>query len=460
MQIVSSSPQRPSDHVVAAPDSDPELVAAAVDRARAAGRDWAGTPAPQRSDALQELALAVEGAAADLAELVVREVGKPAGEAAGEVARTVAILRYYAQQALDPDGSTYPPADGRGLLYTRRRPLGVAGLITPWNFPAAIPMWKAAPALAFGNTVVLKPAEESTAVAIRLAEIADQVLPPDVFTVVTGGGRAGAALIELVDCVSFTGSVPVGRQVAAAAAGAGINAQCEMGGQNPSVVLPDADLPRAAATIAGAAMGYAGQKCTATSRVIVVGDETRGTQVAAAVVEAVRALTVGDPAQDGVSVGPVITEHARAAVVAAARRAEQAGATVLTGGTELDRDGWYVAPAVVTGLAEDAELAQHEVFGPICAVLVAPDADEALRIANGVRYGLVASVFTRDLDRALQFAERLDVGLARVNAPTSGVDFYAPFGGAKDSSYGPREQGKAARDFYTELRTITISPSG
>jgi len=453
--LESRSPQRPDDLVVKVEAAGAEAVAEAVERARGAAGRWAAAPALERSAALVAAADALAGAAGEVTGLVVREVGKPVTEAGAEVARGVGILRYFAQQALDPDGETYPGPSPAGLLLARRRPRGVVGLITPWNFPVAIPLWKAAPALAFGNAVVLKPSPESTAVALRLAELLAPALPDGLLQVVPGGAETGTAMLERVDCISFTGSVAVGRSVAVAATERGIPSQAEMGGLNASIVLPDADPRRAAAVVAGAAMGYAGQKCTATSRAIVVGDPAPFTE---ALVAAVQDLAVGDPAEAATVIGPVITEPARDKVVAAAEEAAAAGGRLLTGGTAGDGGGWFVAPTLVDRLAPDARLAQEEVFGPIAVVLAVADEDEAVRVANGVRYGLVGSVFTGDLDRALGLAARLDTGLIRVNAPTSGVDYLAPFGGEKDSSYGPREQGKAARDFYTSTRTITILP--
>ena len=455
MALESRSPQRPDDLVVKVEAAGAEAVAGAVERARGAAGRWAAAPALERSAALVAAVDALAGAAGEVTGLVVREVGKPVTEAGAEVARGVGILRYYAQQALDPDGETYPGPSPAGLLLARRRPRGVVGLITPWNFPVAIPLWKAAPALAFGNAVVLKPSPESTAVALRLAELLAPALPDGLLQVVPGGAETGTALVDRVDCVSFTGSVAVGRRVAVAATERGIPSQAEMGGLNASIVLPDADPRRAAAVVAGAAMGYAGQKCTATSRAIVVGDPAPFTE---ALVAAVQDLAVGDPAEASTVVGPVITEPARDKVVAAAEAAAAAGGRLLTGGTAGDGGGWFVAPTLVDRLAPDARLAQEEVFGPIAVVLAVADEDEAVRVANGVRYGLVGSVFTGDLDRALGLAARLDTGMIRVNAPTSGVDYLAPFGGEKDSSYGPREQGKAARDFYTSTRTITVLP--
>jgi aldehyde dehydrogenase (NAD+) len=453
--LESRSPQRPDDLVVEVEAAGAEAVAGAVERARVAAARWAAAPALERSAALVAAADALAGAAEEVTGLVVREVGKPVTEAGAEVGRGVGILRYYAQQALDPDGETYPGPSPAGLLLARRRPRGVVGLITPWNFPVAIPLWKAAPALAFGNAVVLKPSPESTAVALRLAELLAPALPDGLLQVVPGGAETGTALVDRVDCVSFTGSVAVGRRVAVAATERGIPSQAEMGGLNASIVLPDADPQRAAEVVAGAAMGYAGQKCTATSRAIVVGDPARFTE---ALVAAVGDLAVGDPAEAATVIGPVITEPARARVVAAAEEAAAAGGRLLTGGTAGDGAGWFVTPTLVDRLAPDARLAQEEVFGPIAVVLAVADEDEAVRVANGVRYGLVGSVFTGDLDRALHLAARLDTGMIRVNAPTSGVEYLAPFGGEKDSSFGPREQGKAARDFYTSTRTITVLP--
>src|SRR5215217_1393796 len=325
----SRSPQRPDDLVVEVEEAGAEAVAGAAERARATAGRWAATPALERSAALGAAADALAGAAAEVTDLMVREVGKPVTEAGAEVARGVGILHYYAQQALDPDGETYPGPGPAALLLARRRPRGVAGLITPWNFPVAIPLWKAAPALAFGNAVLLKPSPDATGVALRLAELLGPALPEGLFQVLPGGAETGTAMLEAVDCISFTGSVAVGHQVAVAATERGIPSQAEMGGLNASIVLADADPERAAGVVAGAAMGYAGQKCTATSRAIVVGDPAPFTE---ALVSAVQGLAVGDPADKDTVVGPVITGQARARVVEAAQQAAAAGGRLLTGG--------------------------------------------------------------------------------------------------------------------------------
>jgi acyl-CoA reductase-like NAD-dependent aldehyde dehydrogenase len=453
--IESLSPQAPSDVVVRVPDTAPDKVAAAAGIARDAATGWARQPAHARAAALHACAEAVLAATAELTDLVVREVGKPRAEAGAEIGRGVAILRYFAQQTLHPEGEVYPPADGVSLLHTRRRPHGVVGLITPWNFPVAIPLWKAAPALAFGNTVLLKPAPQSSAVALRLAELFAGALPNGVLTVLTGLGGTGEAIVDTTDAVSFTGSVAAGQAVARRAVTRGIPVQCEMGGQNAAIVLPDADQEAAAKAIAAAAMGYAGQKCTATSRVIVVGDPAPFAERLAAAVEA---LPVGDPADPATVVGPLIESRPREAIRAAVQRAGAGGAKVLTGARQPSGDGWFQAPTVLADVPAGDDLLTEEYFGPVCVVLPAESAEAAARTANNVRHGLVAAVYTQNLGAALTLTDRLDVGMVKVNAPTTGVDFHAPFGGEKESSYGPREQGTAARDFYTRTVTVTLTP--
>jgi alpha-ketoglutaric semialdehyde dehydrogenase len=392
----------------------------------------------------------------EAAALVVREVGKPVVEAKGEVTRAISILEYYAQACFAAVGNQYPPSLG-GLLFTERRPHGAVGLITPWNFPLAIPLWKAAPALACGNAVLLKPSSEAPACAGLLEEIIAPHVGEAVFKVVYGGGDTAQALLDSVDAVSFTGSDAVGRSVAARAGARGIPGQCEMGGQNAAIVFDDADPARTAAIVAGAAMGYAGQKCTATRRVIVVGSDKGFME---AFVATVRGLQPAAPEALDTTVGPVISESARAEVLEAIEVGRSAGARILAGGQVPELDGWFVRPTLVAGLGPDHRLTQEETFGPLVTILNAANLREAVDIANGVRYGLVTSVHGRDLDRLLATAAELDTGLIKINAPTTGVDFYVPFGGEKESSFGPREQGQDALAFYTSVRTVTMAPQG
>jgi alpha-ketoglutaric semialdehyde dehydrogenase len=453
--FISVNPHNPADIIGDFAAADAAAVDHAVGRALIAARVWAGSPAIERANALNAAAAAMEQRAGEVTALVVREVGKPISEARGEVARGVAILRYYAQAALAPDGETIPAADPRHLLMARSLPVGVVALITPWNFPVAIPLWKAAPSLAFGNATLLKPASAAAGTALLLSEIISPFLPADVFQVVLGGSEPARALIDHPDvaAVSFTGSSDVGKQVTVRAASRGARVQAEMGGQNPSIVLADADLDRAAKTIAYAAMGYAGQKCTATSRVIVVADAyDRFRDNLAAAVDGLRVV---DPQDAATLVGPVIDARSRESALAAVA---ESGGRVLTGGGALDAPGFYLAPTLVELSEPGVRLATQEVFAPVAALLRASTADEAVAMANAVRYGLVAALFTADLGNALGLSRQIDAGMIRVNAPTSGVDFNAPFGGSKESSYGPREQGQAARAFYTESRTILIAP--
>ncbi len=424
MTFISVNPHDPSDVIGKWEQAGEREVAAVVERASRAAEEWRRTPAAARSQALGDAAAALERRGDDVIALTVREVGKPVTEARGEVARGVSILRYYAQLALLPDGETLPAASHDALLMARYRPVGVAALLTPWNFPVAIPLWKAAPSLAYGNATVLKPSSAAAATALLVHEIIAPVLPRDVFQVLLGGAETARPLIEQprVAAVSFTGSVPVGRDIVRRVAERGGKVQAEMGGQNPSIVLADADLDRAAATIAYAAMGYAGQKCTATSRVIV--EDAVYADFTERLAEDITQLQVVDPAAE---------VHEIIAPV-------------------LPRDVFQV-------LLGGAETARPLIEQPrVAAVLRADSPARAVAIANEVRFGLVAAVFTTDLGRALRLTEELDAGMIRVNAPTSGVDFYAPFGGAKESSYGPREQGLAARSFYTESRTVLITP--
>ncbi len=455
-KMQSISPQRPSQVLASFAETAPAEVAAAVDSARTAQRAWGALPAPERATALSRVAGEVEAASRELTELGIVEVGKPRSEMAGEVQRGVAILRYYSGAVLDPEGDALPSPDGKSLLFSRRLPHGVAGLVTPWNFPVAIPLWKLAPALAYGNAAVWKPAPAATAVAELLDEILQRCLPTGVLRVVPGDAATGAALVNTVDLVSFTGSSDVGASIARRGAERQIPVQAEMGGQNASIVLPDADFVRAAGLVAASAMGYAGQKCTATSRVIVVeGAE----DFVEALVEAVRALEVADPDDAATAVGPVISDVAREKALAAVCRACEDGGRVIAGGAPLFEEGYFMEPTLVADLDPSSQLCQEEVFGPVAAVLSARNLDHAIDIANGVRFGLVSSVYTSDLDSAMESLARLDTGLVRVNAPTSGVDFYAPFGGAGASGYGMKEQGKAAAHFYTKSQTVTVAPA-
>jgi acyl-CoA reductase-like NAD-dependent aldehyde dehydrogenase len=470
------NPSDPEDVIAASPAGDAADAAAAAAAADDALPAWRGATGPARGEHLHRWAAAVGARQEELAQAMAREVGKPITEARGEAARCVAILRYYAGEAVREIGEVIPAQAPGALQFTLRQPLGVVALITPWNFPAGIPLWKAAPALAFGNTVVLKPSEDAPHVATLLAETAAAApLPAGVFNVVLGDGPgAGEPLLREpgVAAVSFTGSAAVGARVAAAAAARNLRYQTEMGGKNVAIVLADADLDLAAALTAGGAMRYAGQKCTATSRVVVA------RQVAepffARLRAQVEALPLGPVTDPKAAVGPLIRERSRhvvaeavAAVTGAAGGTGAAGAArarTVCGGAVPPADprfarGWFFTPTVLAEVPEDAAVARDELFGPVLAAFTAGDLEEAIAIANRTPYGLSASLFTRDLGSALGFVQRIEAGLVRVNGDTTGVDPHAPFGGLKGSSSGSREQGRAAREFFTEIKTVQMNPA-
>ena len=455
------NPSDPSDVLAHVPEGVADDVRAAVTAAAAAQERWRDLTGPARAEHLHRWAAAIGERQEALAQLVAREVGKPIGEARGEVARCVMILRYYAGEAVREVGQVIPAQAPGALQFTLREPLGVVALITPWNFPLAIPLWKAAPALAFGNAVVLKPAEASSRCAVALAETAAAAgLPAGVFNVLLGAGAAiGAELIDAdeVRAVSFTGSGRVGADVAVRAARRNVRYQTEMGGKNVVIVLPDADIAQAATLTAGGAMRYAGQKCTATSRVVVAKEVEDA--FLAELRRQVEALPLGPVTEATAAVGPVISERSRDAlrgvVDSLGTDCYYVGAVPAT--AEFGR-GYWVPPTIARNVAADSALAREELFGPVLAELRADDLDHAIALANDTPYGLSASLFTRDIRSALRYIHRIQVGLVRVNGDTTGVDPHAPFGGMKGSSSGSREQGPAAREFYTEIKTVQVNP--
>ncbi len=459
--IADLNPSDARDVVASTPRGTPDDARAAVAAAEQALGAWRALSGPARGEHLHRWAAAMAERQEALAQAMAREVGKPIGEARGEAGRCTAILRYYAGEAVRNMGDVIPAQAAGALQFSLREPLGVVLLITPWNFPAAIPLWKAAPALAFGNTVVLKPAEAASHVASLIAESAHAAgMPAGTFNVVLGSGAVlGPALLAspAVRGVSFTGSAAVGAQVAGAAAARNIRYQTEMGGKNVAIVLADGDLAQAAALTAAGAMRYAGQKCTATSRVIVAREVESAFM--ARLRDQVASLPLGPVTDPGAAVGPVITERSRDSIRAALAKAggEQIVPTPVPAGADFDH-GFFVAPTIVRGISADAPVAQEELFGPVLAWLTADDLDHALALANGTIYGLSASLFTHDIRSALQYIRRIEVGLVRVNGDTTGVDPHAPFGGMRGSSSGSREQGPAAREFYTETKTVQINP--
>ena len=450
------NPARPSEVVGEFPASGAEDVEAAVDAAAAAFPDWSGTAAAGRGAILTKAAELVEERVEEIAQDMTREMGKPLREARLEAARAGTIFRFFAGEAWRPKGEMYEQSATGSSVYTLRRPVGVVGLITPWNFPAAIPAWKLAPALVFGNTVVLKLAQEAPLTGLHLAACLDEAgLPAGVLNVVIGrGSEVGTPLVRhpQVRAISFTGSVEVGRQVREQATALGKRVQLELGGHNPLIVMADAKLDKAIEAAYAGAFWSAGQKCTATRRIYVedsIYDEFKG-RLLARIAEG----TVGDPADPKTEVGPVVNEKQLNDILAAVEQGEREGGTVLAGGERADDEAYLLAPTLFEDVADDAMLSCEEVFGPVTSLYRFSTLDEAIRRANGVEYGLSASIFTTDLEAAQRFVNEVEAGLLHVNSQTAGADVHVPFGGIKGSGFGPHEQGRAALEFYTEVVTV------
>lgn len=454
-EFADINPSRPSEVVARGRFASVPEVERAVDAARSAAPGWAATPHHDRAAVLNAAAALVDGNADEWGAELAREEGKTLPEAVAEVRGAARIMRYYASEADRESGEVFAsPRPGERVLVVRK-PIGVAGLITPFNFPIIIPAWKIAPALTYGNTVVWKPSSLVPLLAYRLAwALTSAGLPDGVLNLVYGEADAGSAIVGHpgVDAVSFTGSTAVGRAVIARCGELGKPVQTEMGGKNASVVLADADLGHAAEQVVLGAFRSTGQKCTATSRLIVAGqvaDELLGR-----VAELAGRLVVGDPLDAGVEMGPLVSSAARDRVSAGVARAVGEGAKPLAGASSLEREGWFVPPTVLDLPGTGVDFWRTELFGPVVGAVRAASTEEALGLANLSDHGLSAAIFTRDLGVALQAVERLEVGVLHVNSESAGTFPYVPFGGAKQSGYGPKEQGRAAREFYT--RTVTV----
>jgi aldehyde dehydrogenase (NAD+) len=444
-----------------------EDVARAAEAAEAALPAWSGMAAPNRGKFLFKAAEILEKKLDAVAADMTREEGKTHPEAKGEVMRTINILRYFGGEGSRMPGFLVPSERDRVHMFAIRKPVGVVGLITPWNFPSAIPAWKLAPALIAGNTVIMKPASVSPLSAWRIVEAFHEAgLPPGVFNFVCGsGGTLGAALIHApqVKAISFTGSVEIGQWVHAEASKRRIKIQLEMGGKNPTIVLGDCDFKAAVENVVNAAFFSTGQKCTATSRAIV--EASIYDQFVEAVVERTKRLKVGDGMKPGVEIGPAVDEgqletNLKYIEIGRAECGEPlCGGKRLTGagpnGESYD-DGYYVEPTVFAGVTEQMRIAQEEIFGPVLAIMKAENFEDALRIANNTPFGLSASVQSTNLSRVFEFVYRMEAGLLTVNLPSAGVEYQLPFGGTKDSSFGPKEQGPAALEFYSDYKTIYL----
>lgn len=446
----SFNPARPDEIIGEAVAADAGAVAAAVERARVAQADWRGLGIIRRGRILRACADAVARRADELAELMTREEGKTLAEARGEVDGAVETIHYHAGHARDADGRTYPSGTPDELVRTLRVPVGVVAAITPWNFPMQIPAWKIAPALLWGNAVVWKPSGEIPVISRALADtLGEAGLPDGVLQLVLGEAEAGEALVAHpgVDAVTFTGSVPVGRAIAAVASARGAKVQLELGGHNAAIVCADVDPAWAASIVVGGAMGATGQKCTATRRIIAVGDAYA--PLLAEVARQTEALVVGDGLDPATQIGPLVSERARAAVAAAVDAAVAEGAQVVARAAAPAGGAWY-PPTVLAG-SPDLTICREEVFGPVTTVLHVDSLDEAIALANDTAFGLSATVLTHDERTIRRCIDRLDAGVVKANAPTTGTELHVPFGGLKDSTFpAPREQNaETVADFLT-----------
>jgi alpha-ketoglutaric semialdehyde dehydrogenase len=434
---------------------------AAIAAAREAFVKWSRTTPQERFDILDKAGTEILARKDELGRLLSREQGKPMADGVGEAARAGAIFKFFAGEAVRLTGEKLDSVRPGIEVEVTREPLGVVAAITPWNFPLAIPAWKIAPALAFGNCVVFKPAELVPASPWTIVDIVQRAgLPPGVLNLVMGpGSKIGAALASSphVDAVSFTGSQDVGPSVAAAAVNAGARVQLEMGGKNPLIVLDDADMKTAVSIAVNGAFFQAGQRCTASSRIIVT--EGIHDRFVAAMIDRMRTLVIDDALKPGTEIGPVVDDKQLAKNFEYIEIGTREGARLAHGGERLQRatDGYYMAPALFTDTSPAMRINKEEIFGPVAAVIRVKDYDEALAVANDTPFGLSAGIATTSLKYASHFKRNSTSGLVMVNLPTAGLDYHVPFGGRKKSSYGPREQGAYAREFFTIVKTTYIS---
>lgn len=440
--------------------ADASQVDQAIEAARAASVAWSVSGIQARCDALDKVGSEILARRQELGELLAREEGKTLAEAVGEVTRAGNIFKFFAGECLRLSGEIVPSVRPGVTVEVTREPLGVIGLITPWNFPIAIPAWKIAPALAYGNCVVFKPAELVPGSAWALAEIISRAgFPPGVFNLVMGSGRlVGEALVgdRRVDGISFTGSVGVGRRIAAACIARGAKVQLEMGGKNPQLILDDAELDVAVELAVQSAFYSTGQRCTASSRLIV----TAGIhdRFVAAMAERMRAIRVGHALQSGVDVGPVVSQAQLDQDLRYIELGRQEGAELVAGGARVTcaTEGYFLAPTLFAGSSAEMRISREEIFGPVANVVRVADYEAALAMANDTEFGLSAGICTTSLKHANHFKRHAQAGMVMVNLATAGVDYHVPFGGRKGSSYGPREQGRYAQEFYTTVKTAYI----
>ncbi|MFQ5849837.1 MAG: aldehyde dehydrogenase family protein [Candidatus Binatia bacterium] len=458
------NPADTSDIITEFPMATVEDVQQAIKAAQAAFLSWKKTPAPERGRVIWRAADIARRRVDNIAETMTREEGKILKEARGEVLKGISLLEYYAGAGYRISGKTLPSEARDTFTYTLRQPLGVVGLIAPWNFPWAIPVWKSAPAIVTGNTVIFKPATLTPLTAALLAEIYEEAgLPPGVFNMVVGSGsEVGEAIVDspVLPAVSFTGSNVIGSKLYVKAASRGAKVTCEMGGKNAVIVMPDADLDQAAIAIRDGAFGSTGQRCTATSRLIALGSTKE--PLMERLVDHAQRIKVGPGLDESVEMGPAVDESQWQTDFEYIKVGKNEGARLVVGGGKpkgLDR-GYFIQPTIFDHVSPGMRIFREEIFGPVLSIVTANNLEEAIKIANSVEYGLTTSIFTQDVDSIMRFVEEVETGMVHVNEPTIGGEAQLPFGGIKATGVGDREMAEEGLNFFTELKTVFVNYSG
>ena len=439
-------------------------VGKAIDAAQAAFPAWRKTPGPERGRVIWRAAEIARRRADEIARTLTREEGKILKEAKGEVMKGISLLEYYAGEGFRLHGKTLPSEARDTFTYTMRQPLGVVGLIAPWNFPWAIPVWKSAPALVAGNTVIFKPSELTPATAALLTEIYQEAgLLPGVFNMLAGNGpEVGEAMVNAPElrAISFTGSNEVGAALYVKVAQRGAKVTCEMGGKNAVIVMPDADLDKAALAIHGGAFGSTGQRCTATSRVIAHPDIKN--LLLERLLEGAKKIKIGAGLDETIDMGPLVDNQQWTSVLNYIRIGQQEGGKLVLGGKRPEKlsKGYFVEPTIFDNVTPAMRIFKEEIFGPVLSIATAKNLDEALRFANGVEYGLTTAIFTENIDTIMKFVDEVETGMVHVNEPTIGGEAQLPFGGIKSTGVGDREMAEEGLNFFTELKTVFINYSG
>ncbi len=464
--VSNINPANTDDVIGAVRQATREEARAAVEAASEAFRGWRATPAPARGRIVARAARLMEEQKEELARILTREEGKTITESRGELQRSINVAEFCAGEARRMNGETIFSELPSNFVYTVKQPLGVVACVTPWNFPVAIPVWKIAPALVAGNTVVFKPATLTPATAVRIVEIFEQAgVPPGVLNLVIGSGSdAGDEIINhpAVKAVSFTGSNAVGIRLYEQASRRGAKCQCEMGGKNPVVIMEDADLDLAVESTAQGAFGSSGQRCTATTRAVVVKEVAD--DFVKRIVRRAGSMRLGDGLDPQTEMGPSVDENQFKTVLRYIELGREDGAELLCGGERATGDGlekgYFVRPTVFDHVTSDMRIAREEIFGPVLSVLRVRDFDQAMQVANDCEYGLSSSIFTNDAARIFRFVDEIETGMTHINSPTTGGEAHIPFGGIKGTGIGEREQGSTALDFYTELKVVYVDYTG